>query len=228
MSGTLQVVATPIGNLEDITLRALRALRECDAVVAEDSRRTRALLSAHDIALAGRPIISLPAFDEGRRIPAILDKLDAGATVALVTDGGTPGLSDPGAHLVRTARERGHAVTPIPGASALVAALSASGFDASAVCFLGFLPRTPGKLVRILGAAVALERTVVFYESPVRLAKTLGLAAPVLGSREVMVARELTKLHETFHSGTAAELAARFAAAPPRGECTVIVGTLAS
>jgi 16S rRNA (cytidine1402-2'-O)-methyltransferase len=224
VSGTLQVVATPIGNLEDITLRALRVLRECDAIVAEDTRRTRALLTAHDIPIANRPIISLPAFDEWRRIPAVLQRLDAGETVALVTDGGTPGISDPGAHLVRAAREQGHVVVPIPGPSALVAALSASGLDASAFCFLGFLPRTPGKLVRTLSAALALERTVAFHESPLRLAKTLGIAAEVLGDREVTVARELTKLHETFHTGTAASLAAVFAATPPRGECTVLVG----
>lgn len=223
MSGTLQVVATPIGNLEDITLRALRTLRECDAVVAEDTRRTRALLSAHGIA-GDRPILSLPAFDEGRRIPAVLQRLDGGETVALVTDGGTPGLSDPGMHLVRAARERGHAVTPIPGPSALVAALSASGLDANAFCFLGFLPRTPGKLVRTLAAALELGRTLAFYESPMRIAKTLHLAADLFGGREVVVAREVTKLHETFHRGTAAELAAQFRAAPPRGECTVLVG----
>jgi 16S rRNA (cytidine1402-2'-O)-methyltransferase len=223
VSGTLQVVATPIGNLEDVTLRALRVLRECDAVVAEDTRRTRALLSAHDIP-AGKPILSLPAFAEERRIPAVLQRLDSGETVALVTDGGTPGLSDPGMHLVQAARERGHAVTPIPGPSALVAALSASGLDANAFCFLGFLPRTPGKLVRTLSAALALGRTLAFYESPMRLAKTLALAAPVLGERAVVVAREITKLHETFHSGTAAELAAEFSTTPPRGECTVLVG----
>jgi 16S rRNA (cytidine1402-2'-O)-methyltransferase len=224
VSGTLQVVATPIGNLEDITLRALRALRECDAVVAEDTRRTRALLSAQGIE-GGKPLISLPAFDESRRIPAVLQRLDNGETVALVTDGGTPGLSDPGMHLVRAARERGHAVTPIPGPSALVAALSASGLDANAFCFLGFLPRTPGKLVRTLGAALELGRTLAFYESPMRIAKTLHLAADLLGAREVVVAREVTKLHETFHRGTAADLAAEFAAAPPRGECTVLVGS---
>jgi 16S rRNA (cytidine1402-2'-O)-methyltransferase len=223
VSGALLVVATPIGNLEDITLRALRALRECDAVVAEDTRRTRALLSAHGIP-AGKPIISLPAFDEARRVPAVLERLDKGETVAMVTDGGTPALSDPGARLVRAAREAGHTVTPIPGPSALVAALSAAGVDASAFCFLGFLPRTPGKLVRTLSAALELDRTVAFYESPLRLAKTLGIAAPVLGTREVTVARELTKLHETFHIGTAAELAAEFTATPPRGECTVLVG----
>ncbi len=223
MSGTLQVVATPIGNLEDVTLRALRALRECDALVAEDTRRTRQLLSAHGIP-GDRPILSLPAFDEARRIPAVLQRLDNGDTVALVTDGGTPGLSDPGMHLVRAARERGHTVTPIPGASALVAALSASGLDANAFCFLGFLPRTPGKLVRTLGAALELGRTLAFYESPMRIAKTLHLAADLLGAREVVVAREVTKLHETFHRGTAAELAAQFSASPPRGECTVLVG----
>jgi 16S rRNA (cytidine1402-2'-O)-methyltransferase len=223
VSGTLQVVATPIGNLEDITLRALRALRECDAVIAEDTRRTRVLLSAHDIP-AAKPILSLPAFDERRRIPAVLDRLDAGETLALVTDGGTPGVSDPGAHLVRAARERGHAVTPLPGPSALVAALSASGFDASAFVFLGFLPRTPGKLVRVLAAALELGRTVAFHESPMRLAKTLQIAAELLADREVVVARELTKLHETFHTGTAAQLATEFAAAPARGECTVLVG----
>jgi 16S rRNA (cytidine1402-2'-O)-methyltransferase len=223
VSGTLQVVATPIGNLEDVTLRALRVLRECDAVVAEDTRRTRVLLSAHDIP-AGKPILSLPAFAEERRIPEVIRRLDSGETVALVTDGGTPGLSDPGMHLVQAARERGHAVTPIPGPSALVAALSASGLDANAFCFLGFLPRTPGKLVRTLSNALTLGRTVAFYESPMRLAKTLGLAAPVLGERAVVVAREISKLHETFHTGTAAELAEQFSATPPRGECTVLVG----
>jgi 16S rRNA (cytidine1402-2'-O)-methyltransferase len=223
VSGTLQVVATPIGNLEDITLRALRALRECDAVVAEDTRRTRALLSAHGIP-GGKPLISLPAFDERRRIAAVVERLDAGETVALVTDGGTPAISDPGAQLARAARERGHAVTPIPGPSALLAAISASGLDASAFCFLGFLPRTPGKLVRTLAAALELGRTVAFHESPMRLATTLQLAADLLADREVVVARELTKLHETFHTGTAASLAAEFAATPPRGECTVLVG----
>jgi 16S rRNA (cytidine1402-2'-O)-methyltransferase len=223
VSGTLQVVATPIGNLEDITLRALRVLRECDALVAEDTRRTRALLTAHGISGA-KPILSVPAFNEERRVPTVLQRLDEGETIALVTDGGTPGLSDPGMHLVRAAWERGHTVTPIPGPSALVAALSASGLDANAFCFLGFLPRTPGKLVRTLGAALELGRTLAFYESPMRIAKTLRLAAELLGPREVVVAREITKLHETFHRGTAADLAAEFTATPPRGECTVLVG----
>jgi 16S rRNA (cytidine1402-2'-O)-methyltransferase len=219
--GVLNVVATPIGNLEDVTLRALRVLRECDVVVAEDTRRTRALLAANAIS---RPIVSLPAFDERRRVPQLLARLDRGETLALCSDAGTPAVNDPGAALVRAARAAGHSVVPLPGASALTTALSASGLDADSFCFLGFLPRSPGKLRRTLEAAIADGRTLAFYESPLRLARTLTLAAPILGEREVVVARELTKMHETFHTGTAAELAASFAATPPRGECTVLVG----
>ena len=220
VTARLLVVATPIGNLEDITLRALRVLRECDAVVAEDSRRTRVLLSAHGIA---KPIVSLPAFDEARRIPQVIARLDRGERLALCSDAGTPALSDPGAALVRAAREAGHRVEPVPGPSALTAALSASGMDAAAFCFLGFLPRTPGKARRALEAALAGGSALAFFESPLRLARTLTLAAPLLGEREVMVARELTKLHETFHAGSATDLAAMFDGTPPRGECTVLV-----
>ena len=218
--GVLAVVATPIGNLEDITARALRTLRECDCVVAEDTRRTRTLLSAAGIR---RPLLSLPAFDEQRRVPQIIERLDRGEVVALCTDAGTPGLSDPGTRLVRAAREAGHTVTPIPGPSALTAALSASGLPAGSFCFLGFLPRTPGRLGRVLEEALRLRCTLAFFESPLRLAKTLRLASPVLGEREVVVAREITKVHETFHVGTAAALAEEFGVRPPRGECTVLV-----
>jgi len=218
----LFVVATPIGNLEDITLRALRTLKECDAVVAEDSRRTGALLRAHGIE---RKVLSLPAHDEVRRVPALIARLDAGEELALCTDAGTPGISDPGQRLVRSARAAGHAVVPVPGPSAVIAALSASGLGGDDFCFLGFLPRTPGKLARTLEAALAEGRILSFYESPVRLARTLRLAQDVLGDREVVVARELTKVHETFHRGTASELAAQFALHPPRGECTVLVGS---
>ncbi len=220
-TGTLAVVATPIGNLEDITMRALRVLRECDAVVAEDSRRTTRLLTAHGMR---RPVLSLPAFDERRRIPSLLERLDRGETLALCTDAGTPGVSDPGAALVRAALDAGHQVTPIPGPSALTAALAASGLPASAFCFLGFLPRTSGKLVRVLEQALLEDRTLVFFESPLRLVKTLRVAVPVLGERPVVVARELTKVHETLHRGTAATLVDEFTARPPRGECTVVVG----
>ncbi|HEY6378070.1 MAG TPA: 16S rRNA (cytidine(1402)-2'-O)-methyltransferase [Candidatus Dormibacteraeota bacterium] len=214
-------MATPIGNLEDITLRALRTLRICDAIVAEDTRRTRGLLSHHGI--TGKQLLSLPAFDEARRVPALLARLDAGEHLALVSDGGTPLVSDPGSALVRAARDAGHAVTPVPGPCAAIAALSAAGLGAGGFCFLGFLPRSPGKLTRALAEALSQGRTVVFFESPQRLARTLRQVAPLLAEREVVVARELTKLHESFHVGTAAQLAGEFAAAPPRGECTVLV-----
>lgn len=218
--GSLAVVATPIGNLDDVTLRALRTLRECDAVVAEDTRRTRALLTAHGIA---RPVVSLPAFDEQQRVPELLARLDSGQRLALCTDAGTPAVSDPGARLVRAARAAGHEVLPIPGPSAVTAALSASGLPADSFCFLGFLPRTPGKIGRALQEPLHSGRTVVFFESALRLVKTLRLMAPLAGEREVIVARELTKKHETFHRGTAEELIDEFENSPPRGECTVLV-----
>jgi 16S rRNA (cytidine1402-2'-O)-methyltransferase len=223
LTGTLAVVATPIGNLEDITLRALRTLRECDAVVAEDSRRTKQLLTAHGV---HKPVLSLPAFDERRRVPGLIERLERGETLALCTDAGTPVVSDPGAILVRAALDGGHRVTPIPGASAITAALASSGFSGSAFCFLGFLPRTAGKLIRVLEEALREERTIAFFESPMRITKTLRLAAPVLGERPLVVARELTKLHETLHRGTAAALVEEFTTRPPKGECTVLVGVL--
>lgn len=217
----LYVVATPIGNLEDVTLRALRVLRECDCVVAEDTRRTRALLTAHGI--AGKTVASMPAFDEARRTPALLERLSLGESLALCTDAGTPGVSDPGSALVRAARAAGHAVVAVPGPSALTAALSVSGFSSGAVTFLGFPPRSPGKLRRTFEAALAAGGVIAFYESPLRLARTLRVLAPVLGDREVVVARELTKLHETIHTGSAGSLAEEFARHPPRGECTILV-----
>ena len=220
MSGTLHVVGTPIGNLQDITLRALQVLRDCDAVIAEDSRRTRALLSAHGIS---NQVLSLPAYDEARRIPALLERLTAGAELALCSDAGTPVVSDPGAQLVRAARDAGHEVVAVPGASALTAAVSISGLRADTVTFLGFLPRTPGKLVRTVQRVLHPGTTVVFFESPLRLGRTLRLLSELLGEREVQVARELTKLHESVLVGTAAELAARFAERSPRGECTVLI-----
>ena len=213
-AGILHVVATPIGNLEDITLRALRVLRECDAVVAEDTRRTRHLLTAHGLA---RQLLSLPAHD---------GRLLAGQTLALCTDAGTPVVSDPGSMLVRAARAAGVTVVPVPGPSALTAALAGSGLRGDRVCFLGFLPRSPGKLRRTVESALVLDATVAFFESPLRLARTLGLIAPGCGERPVVVARELTKVHETFHTGTAATLAESFAAHPPRGECTVLIGAI--
>ncbi len=186
-----------------------------------NSRRTKQLLTAHGVQ---KPVLSLPAFDERRRIPQLIERLDRGETLALCTDAGTPALSDPGSLLVSAAVEAGHLVTPIPGASALTAALAASGLPGNAFCFLGFLPRTPGKLVRLLEQALQEDRTLAFFESPMRLVKTLRIAAPMLGERPVIVARELSKVHETMHRGTAASLVEEFTAHPPRGECTVLIG----
>ena len=217
--GTLSIVATPIGNLEDVTLRALRILRECDAVVAEDSRRTRILLSAHGISAE---VLSLPAFDEQRRLPPLLDRLARGQHLALCSDAGTPVVSDPGALLVAAARAAGHGVVVIPGASAVTAAVAGAGVVGS-WAFLGFLPRSPGKLRRTVEAALAATDAVVFFEAPQRLGRTLRTLAPVCGDREVVIARELTKVHEIFHRGRCGGLAEAFTAHPARGECTVII-----
>ena len=214
-------MATPIGNLEDITLRALRVLRACDGVVAEDPRRTRQLLTAHG---SSRPLFSLPAHAEQRRVPALLERLLGGESLALCSDAGTPVVSDPGAALVAAARAAGVVVVSVPGPSALTAALAAGGLRGDRVCFLGFLPRGAGKLRRTVEVALALEGTVAFFESPLRLARTLSLLTAICGDRPVVVARELTKVHETFHTGTASALAEAFAAHPPRGECTVLIG----
>ena len=216
----LYVVGTPIGNLEDISPRCVRILSAAGVIFAEDTRHTRALLSAHDI---HTPLRAFPAYAESRRVGEVVDALGAGGVVALCTDAGMPGVSDPGAGAVRAARDAGHSVTVIPGPSAVTTALAGSGWSGP-FTFLGFLPRTPGKLRRALEAALDGGRIVVFFESPLRLATTLRHAAEVTGERPCVVARELTKLHETWHRGTAAELAEQFRQRPPKGECTVVVG----
>lgn len=216
--GTLYVVATPIGNLEDLSPRAARILGTVGLVVAEDTRRTRPLLTHLGVHV---PCWGMPAPRETVTVAAVLRRL-ATADVAVVSDAGTPTVSDPGARLVAAARAAGHSVVPVPGACAAIAALSVSGLPADRFCFLGFLPRTPSAMRRMVAAAG--PGTVVFHESPLRLARTLALLAPELGSRSVVVARELTKRHEQVSSGTASELAERLAATPPRGECTVVVG----
>lgn len=220
MSGTLQLVATPIGNLEDITLRALRVLREADAVLAEDTRHTRTLLLHHGIATK---LVALHAHTPPARVSELAEQLAGGARFALVTDAGTPLVSDPGAELVRAAIERGVRVEPIPGPAAPVAALVASGLSAPTFEFVGFLPRSGGKRRDRLGRIAKAPGAVVLFESPNRLAATLGDLAAVLGDRPVAVCRELTKLHEEIARGTAAELAQRFAEGA-RGEITLVVG----
>jgi 16S rRNA (cytidine1402-2'-O)-methyltransferase len=222
--GRLYVVATPIGNLEDITLRALRVLREASLIAAEDTRRTRGLLAHYGIRT---PLTSYFEHNKLRRGPALVARLLAGERVALVTDAGTPGISDPGFHLVRLARAAGVPVVPVPGAAAVTAALSAAGVPGDRFVFEGFLPVKPGRRLGRLRALAALGRPVVLYESPHRLAGTLEALAEVFGSAEVVLGRELTKQFEEFRHGTAAELLDAVRAAGVRGEVTLVVNPAA-
>jgi 16S rRNA (cytidine1402-2'-O)-methyltransferase len=217
--GTLHVVATPIGNLEDVTLRALRVLQEADLVLAEDTRRVRKLLERHG--LKARPV-SLHAHNEAARVERALAVLGEGGDVALVSDAGTPLVSDPGARLVAAALEAGQAVQPVPGPSALTAALAVAGLPAERFTFLGFLPRKAGARDALLARLRDAEETLVLFESPRRLAATLRRLAERLGPRRACVARELTKLHEETVRGTLPELAERFAEGA-RGEVTLVV-----
>lgn len=218
---TLYVVSTPIGHLGDITLRALEVLRGVDFVLAEDTRQTRILLQRYDIAT---PMLPLHEHNEARAIPRVLERLREGASGALVSDAGTPLLSDPGERLVRAVWGAGFRVTPVPGASALLAALVAAGVDATRFTFLGFLPRSGRERQEALRELSDAPYTSVLYEAPGRLSRTLSeLDAAGVGGREVVVARELTKRFEEFRRGTAAELAAYYAASPPRGEVVVVL-----
>jgi 16S rRNA (cytidine1402-2'-O)-methyltransferase len=219
-AGTLYVVATPIGNLEDITLRALRVLREVDLVACEDTRRTRGLLSHFDIHV---PVTSYFEHNKLAKGEVILDALRGGKSVALVTDAGTPGISDPGVLLTRAAREADIPVVPVPGPSAVVAALSAAGVAADRFVFDGFLPVKPGRRIHRLEALRELELTIVCYESPHRLLASLEAIAQVFGDSRIVVARELTKQFEEIVAGTAASLHERFAAGPVRGEFTLVI-----
>jgi 16S rRNA (cytidine1402-2'-O)-methyltransferase len=220
MTGTLFVVATPIGNLEDVTLRALRVLREVALVACEDTRRTRILLAHHGIPT---PTTSYFEHNKLRKGPELVRRLREGASVALVTDAGTPGISDPGFLLVREARAAGVTVVPVPGPSAVVTALAAAGVPADRFVFDGFLPIKPGRRLNRLRALRGLETTVVIYESPHRIVVTLGAIGQVFGEVEVVVARELTKQFEEIVAGTPSAHLARLAATPPRGEFTLVV-----
>jgi 16S rRNA (cytidine1402-2'-O)-methyltransferase len=193
MPGTLFVVATPIGNLEDLSFRALRTLREVDAIAAEDTRRTAKLLAHYEIR---KPLVSLHAHNEHREAPRLATRLERGETLALVTDAGTPGISDPGAHLVRLARERQVPVSPIPGPSAVMAALSVSGFPAERFLFLGFPPRS-GTARRKWFARLQGEPSVaVIFEAPHRVRQTLSELSELLANRPIQLHRELTKINE--------------------------------
>lgn len=220
--GTLYVVATPIGNLEDLTLRAARLLGQVDRVLAEDSRRSRQLLSHLGHAT---PITSLHEHNERARLPQVLAWLEQGQSLALVSDAGTPGISDPGFPLVRAVVEAGHRVVPVPGASAILAAACAAGLPTDRLYFLGFLPGRPGRRKRALAEALSQPATVVLYASPHKLGQILGMLVEIAGGeRKACVCRELTKIHEEFDRGTLACLLERWTGKPVRGEVTLLIG----
>ncbi|MBL8046293.1 MAG: 16S rRNA (cytidine(1402)-2'-O)-methyltransferase [Anaerolineales bacterium] len=222
--GTLYLVATPIGNLEDITARALRILREAALIAAEDTRHTRGLLTHFDI---HTPLTSYFEHNKLSKLDEILEALNHG-DVALVSDAGTPALSDPGYELVQAALEAGFTVVPVPGPSAVVAALVASGLPTDAFVYLGFLPRKDAERRKLLESIAAELRTLVAYESPHRLLETLAEIEATLGNRRVAVARELTKLFEEIYRGPASEAHAHFAAKGVAGEITLVIAGAAS
>lgn len=220
-AGTLFVVATPLGNLGDLSPRAAETLRTVDTVAAEDTRRTQGLLASID---AHPRLLSYHAHSTERRAEALLALLADGRDVALVTDAGTPAISDPGVELVRLAREAGYRVVPIPGPSAVATALSAGGLPGDRYLFLGFVPRKGKERRQLLERAALEEWTVVFFEAPPRVAELLrDLAGLCGGDRIAVVARELTKLHEELRSGTLDELAQHYADTAPRGEVTLVL-----
>jgi len=221
-SSTLYIVSTPIGNLEDITMRAVRILREVAVIACEDTRQTRKLLEHYGITT---PAVSYHEHNEQHRAAQLIERLEAGESVALVSDAGTPLISDPGYRLVTAAIAAGFSVVPVPGASAALGALAAAGLATDAFRFCGFLPPKSGQRRKALEAFRAEDCTLIFYEAPHRILDTLGDIEAVLGSRPVVVARELTKLHEEFLRGSAAEVRAELAGRPGvKGEITLLIG----
>jgi 16S rRNA (cytidine1402-2'-O)-methyltransferase len=220
-TGCLYLVGTPIGNLEDITLRALRILREADQIAAEDTRHTQKLLSHYDIA---RPMVSYHEHNEMTRAPELLIALEQGAKIALVSDAGTPLVSDPGYRLVTLCLRHQIPVVPIPGPSALLASLSASGLPNEEFLFVGFLPARSGERRRALERLRIEDRTIILYEAPHRVEECIADAQEILGDRPACLAREVTKLHEEFRRGKLSVLAASLAERPARGEITLLIG----
>ncbi len=218
--GTLYIVATPIGNLEDITARALRTLREVGLIAAEDTRRTRKLLSHFNIAT---PLTSYFEHNEVRKTPWLIDQLEKGKNVALVSEAGTPGVSDPGYRLIREALDQNIPVIPVPGVSAAITALSVSGLPTDRFVFEGFLPRKPVKRKRFLEGIAEEERTLILFESPRRLRDALGAILETCGDRAVTIARELTKVHEEIIRGSLSEVMAKLEEEPIKGEVTIIL-----
>ena len=221
ISGCLYLVATPIGNLEDISMRALRVLREVDLIACEDTRQTQKLLSHFGIET---PMQSYHEHNEASRAAVLAAKLEEGAKIALVTDAGTPIISDPGYRLVKLCVEGHIPVVPIPGPSAVVAALAASGLFDGEFTFIGFLPARSGERRKALQTLKGENRPIVFFEAPHRLLASLQDVLEVLGNREVVVAREITKLHEEFLRGHIDEILQTFDKSAPRGEITIVLG----
>ena len=219
-AGVLYVVATPIGNLEDVSERALRALREADVVAAEDTRRTATLLGHYGIA---KPLVSYHDAVERRKAPELVEQMRNGKTIALVSDAGTPLVSDPGYRLVRAALDAGIEVVPIPGATAATALLSVCGFATDRFVFEGFLPQRAGRRRRRLEQLREEPRTIVVYESPHHVARTLAEVEEVLGDREVVVGRELTKVFEEVLRGSVSDIRRALTEHAPRGEFTIVI-----
>ena len=219
MAGRLLVIATPLGHLDDLSTRAREALRDADVVACEDTRRTAVLLKRFEI---DTPMVSCHGFNERARLGPFLARLEEGQTIALVSDAGTPGVSDPGALLVRAAAEAGHRVSPIPGPSAVTALLSVSGLESDRFVFEGFLPHRGGERRRALRELAGEHRPVVVYETPHRLCEALADVAEVLGARPIVLGRELTKVHESILRGSAAELL-EAVGEKPRGEIVLVI-----
>ena len=216
----LYVIATPIGNLGDITLRAIEALKSADVVAAEDTRRSGMLLKHFGIK---KPFISYHEHNEATRTIELVERLGRGENVALITDAGTPGLSDPGLRLIRECIKREVPFTIIPGPSSILTALLGSGFSTDKFCFRGFLPVKSGQRERELRAAAERDETAIFFESPYRLTKTLATCIDIMPDRQLCIARELTKKFEEFRRGAASELLEHYQSYPPKGEIVLVI-----
>jgi 16S rRNA (cytidine1402-2'-O)-methyltransferase len=220
-TGCLYLVATPIGNLEDITVRAIRILKEADLIACEDTRQTQKLLHHYDIR---KELVSYHEHNELTRSPELVIELEQGAKIALVSDAGTPGISDPGHRLVTLCLRHHIPVVPIPGPSALVAALAASGLPTEEFSFVGFLPPRSGARRKALDALKSEARTLILYEAPHRVVEALADASDILGARPAVIAREITKIHEEFLRGSLSELLESARKRAPRGEITLLIG----
>jgi 16S rRNA (cytidine1402-2'-O)-methyltransferase len=219
-TGILYIVSTPIGNLDDITLRALETLGRVDLIAAEDTRRTRKLLSRFNI---HTPMVSYFEHNEAKKLDKLLNRLIGGQEIALVSDAGTPGISDPGYRLIQQAIERGIPVVPIPGPSAVIAALSVSGLSTDRFSFIGFLPRRGGKRRKLLDKLVDLDATSILYESPHRLVGTLKDLLDACGDRQIVITRELTKAFEEVIRGKISDIIGTLKAGRIRGEITIVL-----